>query len=316
MQGLKTRLKRMISRDERHWNIAMHPSLFDRALAWLVWILIQSEGRQVAHALLTLVRLRHGNTRVPEDKERPRNPKRPTGPFVVMDEKRAGDLLIYVPRHLYGRLLDDLSGGYGYSHLTVDCGEIDMASGKRVMVEAMPNSPVHRSFLDEYGNKRYARVSLARTGINRKAFCKCVKSLMGEMYDYAEVVTWGRVDDPAKQVCTDLAAACLPEAVQRDFAEHRRSGKLNKSAVSVYHPKNKHTKVFISPNGFAEYFGLPRGEDIKKPGQLFTPTGQLRPIPRHDSGANVWLYRLAWGLGILAGLWLGRALLQGLKQSS
>jgi len=284
------------------WNIALHrETVFDRTLAWLVKHLGKFNGQKLAHALLMGVRLRRWNQQVPQEKEHPSNPRKPLGPFVVVDKKKAGDILLFVPRHLYGRMLDDISGGYGYSHLTVDCGEIDVSSGKRVMVEAMPNTTVHRSFLDEYGDKRYARISLEKTGIDPEAFCKCVKDMIGESYDYAEVVTWGDIDDPAKQVCTDLAAGCLPEAVQRDFAKKRRSGELNKNSVSVYHARNKGTKVFISPNGFAEYFDLPHGDHIKKRGQRFRPEG---PFPKgvvRDSKPRLgrWLMMGVTGVGII-----------------
>jgi hypothetical protein len=278
----------------------------------IVFLLKKLDARKLSHGLLTLLRLRHWNSRVEQEKEEPAHPGKPLGPFVVADKKHAGDILLFVPRHLYGHMLDDLSGGYGYSHLTVDCGEIDVSSGKRVMVEAMPNSPVHRSFLNEYGDKRYARISLAKTGIDREAFCEGVKGMIGQGYDYAAVVTWGGVDDPARQVCTDLAAGCLPENVQRDFADRRRSGEVNKNSVSVYHPRNKLSKVFISPNGFAEYFGLPHGEDIKKPGQLFTPEVVLEPDnirPR----SFPWMAVLGAGLGLVAAIWVGGALLKRFK---
>lgn len=298
---------------KHHWNIARRgDTVFDKWAARIVNLLKKLNGRKAVHGLLTLVRLRHWNSQVPQDKEQPAHPGQPLGPFVVTDEKRAGDILLYVPRHLYGHLLDDISGGYGYSHLTVDCGETDMSSGKRVMVEAMPNTPVHRSFLDEYGSKRYARLSLAKTGIDRKAFCDCVKDMLGDGYDYASVVTWGDIDDPAKQVCTDLAAACLPERVQQDFANRRLSGELNKKAVSVYHAHNKRAKVFISPNGFAEYFGLPHGEDIKKPGQLFTPKVLLVPEIRQRRSMP-WAAILGAGLGVLLAVWIAKEFLEQLQ---
>jgi hypothetical protein len=300
---------------KHNWNIALRKeTVFDRFAARVLNVLNLAEGRKLAHGLLTLLRLRHWNSRVPQDKEQPANSRKPLGPFVVVDKKKAGDILLFVPRHLYGRMLDDISGGYGYSHLTVDCGEIDVSSGKRVMVEAMPNTPVHRSFLDEYGDKQYARISLDKTGIDPEEFCKCVKDMIGESYDYAEVVTWGDIDDPAKQVCTDLAAGCLPEEVQRDFANKRRSGELNKKSVSVYHARNKGAKVFISPNGFAEYFDLPHGDQIKKRGQRFTPEGPFPQEAVSTSRPRPWGRWLVLGLVGVGILLVGNLILKRSKR--
>ena len=57
------------------------------------------------------------NGREPVQKE-----SRPTGPLRQGGEGRQCSLLIFVPRDAISALINDMTGGYGYSHLAVDCG--------------------------------------------------------------------------------------------------------------------------------------------------------------------------------------------------
>ena len=77
----------------------------------------------------------------------------PTGPMKDGGEGRQSSLLIFVPRNTVSALINDMTGGYGYSHLAVDCGEIDIPTGKRVLVESTFGHGVHHSFQDEYGER-------------------------------------------------------------------------------------------------------------------------------------------------------------------
>jgi hypothetical protein len=53
-------------------------------------------------------------------KERP-----PADSLKPEGEEQVGSLLIFVPRDVLGTLINKLTGNYGYSHLAIDCGEID-----------------------------------------------------------------------------------------------------------------------------------------------------------------------------------------------
>ena len=75
----------------------------------------------------------------------------PTGPFRGTGAGSKCSLLIFVPRNTTSALIDDMTGGYGYSHLAVDCGELDIPTGKRVMIESTMSLGVHNSFQNEYG---------------------------------------------------------------------------------------------------------------------------------------------------------------------
>ncbi len=190
----------------------------------------------------------------------------PTGPYITKRSRQMGDLLLWVPRRIDSYIIDDLTGGFGYSHVTVDTGEVDLPTGKPVMAEVTVGEVVERKFQDEYASRSYARIPLSKTGVDTDAFVDCVKSRLGEKYDDLAALTLGEISDPAKQVCSSLPSECLPETVQREIATARRLGLLHRMSVSVHSPSNApKTKAFISPNGFAEYYGAPKGEKLYEP---------------------------------------------------
>ncbi len=236
----------------------------------------------------------------------------PAGPFVSQPAADAPALLFFVPRSLRSRLIDGATGGYGYSHVAVDCGEIDQPTGKRVMIESAPGQAVHRSFQDEYGPRPFARAPLAGLtlpgrggpaagseplptgngqqpaghgaqpagggaqpvragepmGIDAEAFCQAVQSKLGQPYDNMEALTWGEVDDPAKQICSDLVAVCLPRPILEDMARRHAAGRLPHRSLTVRNMATPQFKAFVSPNALAAYFGAPPGERLRRPDKL------------------------------------------------
>ena len=206
------------------------------------------------------------------DREPAQKESRPTGPLRQAGEGRQGSLLIFVPRNAVSALINDMTGGYGYSHLAIDCGEIDIPNGKRVMVEATIGLGVHNSFQDEYGDRKFVRIPLEKAGVNAGEFCDCIRSQLGEKYDDEAALTLGLIHNPAKQICSDLATVCLPEAMRTGIARYHEAGFLHSlSAVRLYGNPKKTFRLFVSPNGFAEYFGAPRGEQLDGPDQLSEP---------------------------------------------
>jgi hypothetical protein len=221
----------------------------------------------------------------------------PTGPYAANRRRQMGDLLLWVPRKIDSFIIDDLTGRFGYSHLSVDTGEVDLPTGKPVMVEAMVGKPVQRKFQDEYAGRNYARIPLSKTGIDAETFVGCIKSELGEPYDNLEALTLGEIDDPAKQVCSGLAAECLPETVRKEIAKARRLRLLRGTSVSVHSSFNApKTKVFISPNGFAEYYAAPKGRMLQEADLLVEPhpmdTSMIGVVRRHASKA-------VWFLGVV-----------------
>ena len=214
------------------------------------------------------------------DREPPEVESRPTGPFKQGGEGGQGSLLIFVPRNAISALINELTGGYGYSHLAIDCGEIDIPSGKRVMVESTPGLGVHNSFQDEYSGRKFVRIPLEKAGINIDKFCDCIYSKLGEKFDDEEALTLGLIDNPAKQICSDLATVCLPESTRISIAHYHQKGFLHSfSAVHSYGRSGKTFRLFVSPNGFAEYLGAPRGEQLNDPDQLSEPVLPDKQIP-------------------------------------
>jgi hypothetical protein len=101
---------------------------------------------------------------------------------------------------------------------------------------------------------------------------ECVKSKMGEQYDAWDAITLGEIVEPAKEVCSGLAADCLPENERQRIARAARLGLLHGASVSVHSkPSALKTKEFISPNGFAEYYGAPKGKKISGPNIVVQP---------------------------------------------
>jgi hypothetical protein len=231
--------------------------------------LIRVDATRPANVLLKLARFQHRHKRV-DGKEAEPGAAVPMGPFTV-DASHPCALLVFVPRNLKSRLIDDGTGGYGYSHVTIDCAEVDQPTGKHVMTESTTQDVVHRSFQDHYASRPFARILLSHLDLDAQKFRACVNEKLGEPYDVKEALTWGAVDDPAKQVCSDLAGDCLTSELRADIARERLAGRLRRLSVSVHRQFRRKPHVFISPNGFAEYFGAPDGSRLAEPDDLVTP---------------------------------------------
>jgi hypothetical protein len=196
----------------------------------------------------------------------------PAGPFGQGGEECKVSLLIFVPRNAISTLINAATGDYGYSHLAVDCGEVDIPTGKRVMIEATVGQRVHYSFQDEYGDRKFVRIPLEKTGIDLLEFCDCIHSKLGEKYDDEEALTFGLIHNPARQICSDLATVCLPDKIRTRIAHSYRSGQMHSlSAMRLFEGPHKTFRLFVSPNGFAEFFGTPRGDKLNGPDQLAEP---------------------------------------------
>ena len=272
----------------------------DRLMALLIRGLLQNDITLVARPLVRLIRLRRNDEPVKGEHGRAPHANPPIGPFKLADRNQSCDMLIYVPRSLESYLIDDATGHYGYSHVAVDLGEVDLATGERVMVEATPRAGVHRSYLDKYGSREFIRIPLRPLGVDWEAFRSCIADKIGEPYDVAEVLTWGEVDDPAKQVCSDLAGDCLPGALRDAIVKATRRGRLGRHMVSIHGPAILPAHIFISPNGFAKFFGAPKGHHVSQPDTTVMP----RPISRRGGGSARLVQGLAVGLAAAGGLWI------------
>lgn len=141
-----------------------------------------------------------------------------------------GDMLFFVPNDLTGRLIDLLSGGYGYSHAAVDMG-----NGK--MIEATLRDGVINSPIGKYGERQFFRVDISDK-INTNAFLDYLTGKIGFKYDILELITFGRINNPEKFTCSNLIAS---------YSEMNKLG----------------LKGFVSPNDLAKTFGAPNGKTLK-----------------------------------------------------
>lgn len=175
----------------------------------------------------------------------------PTGTIAEVDDCHCAILLFEASDEL-GRIIDRLTGGYGYSHVAIDCCEIEQETGKRLMIEAT-GSGVERSYQDRYGDRRVERIVLNID--NCDDFCNSVKAKIGQSYDITEAITMGLIDSDNAQICSGLAKNGLIDAGSTIIEEIlRRKDQMTPGSV-IDHGNGR---VFISPNGFAEYFGAPR----------------------------------------------------------
>lgn len=205
------------------------------------------------------------------DNEPPIEKIKPTGAFRIAHPESEGDLLLFVPRNQISRTINSLTGRYGYSHLAIDCGEVDVPSGLRVMVEATMGYGVHYAFQKEYGKRPFVRLPLRETDVDVKAFCECVRTKVGEKFDDLEAITLGILDNPARQICSDLATVCLPQEMREKIARFHKRAVLHPLSVARDHIRGTGPRLFMSPNGFAEFLNAPRGRDLERPDQLAHP---------------------------------------------
>ena len=201
---------------------------------------------------------------------------RPTGPFTEPDAGREGDVLLFVPRNEISRTIDRVTGGYGYSHMAIDCGERDEPTGRPVMVEATVGSGVHYSFQDVYGKRAFVRLPLREIGVDEKRFCECVRSKVGEKFDDIEAISLGLLDNPARQICSDLATVCLPDELHDEIARCHKRAVIHPLAAAQRGASDPSFRLFLSPNGFAEFLGAPRGGSLAAPEQRAVPHVQCR----------------------------------------
>lgn len=269
----------------------------------LITQLFHLDLQWIGSALMRITRLFSQGHPVQPQNEPKQHPEIPTGPFLMTRKHHRGDLLIWVPRRFDSYLIDDITGQYGYSHVSIDCGEINVPNGKPVMIESTVGQTVKNAYQDTYGPRTHVRIPLAKAGIDPEQFCSCVQSKIGEAYDPLEALTLGEIDDPAKQVCSNLAAVCLPDEVRRDISRARQLGLVRRSAVSVHSkPSDHNLREFISPNGFAQYFGAPKGKKIRNKEEVYVNprpvTSTSEPFIRHYGWRAVVL------LAVLGAVWL------------
>ena len=243
----------------------------ERVLTALIGTVISANLHWLARPLVRLARWQFRDQPIGHRKEHDTQP-RPTGLFAVNPGHECA-LLLFVPRSLKSHFIDDLTGAYGYSHVAVDAGELDALTRKPIMTESTLSDVVHRSFQDEYGDRPYVRVPLGSLRVDCSALRKCVEDKLGEPYSDKEALTWGAIDDPVKEICSDLAANCLPEHVRTDIVRAHDRREVRPYAVSVHRTGRRQPKVFVSPNGFAEYFGAPPGRNIHEPNLVVQPNG-------------------------------------------
>ena len=220
------------------------------------------------------------------DTEPPLEKTLPTGPYKTIARESQADLLLFVPRNKVGRTIDELTGRYGYSHLAVDCGEIDVPSGRRVMIESTVAPGVHYAFLEEYGDRPFVRIPLQHTGMDVQQFCECIHAKVGNRFDDLEVISLGILDNPARQICSDVATVCLRVEMRAKIIRCHDGTVLHPLSVARHEMVGFRKRLFVSPNGYAEHFSVPRGKSIHAPEQLVEP--HIQESSREELIPRLW----------------------------
>jgi len=219
-------------------------------------------------------------------------------------------LLIFVAEDKLGWLIDWWTGGYGYSHVAIDCCEFDPKTGESIIIEAVKDGVV-RTYLSSYGSRPYVRIPLKPYNVDCEEFCRCVKSHLGEPYDYEEAVL-GVDRDPNRQICSGLAFDCLPEELQKRILADKRQregsstggeGARDDSGRHRPHPR-------ISPNDLARFFGAPKAADLVS-GQVVEPS-RARP---GDCIVRVTLMEVRYGGDDIGDDWKYEVSVQGRTKS-
>jgi hypothetical protein len=205
------------------------------------------------------------------DTEPPLEKALPKGPFRKTNETSRADLLLFVPRNEIGRLIDVMTGRYGYSHLAIDLGEMDIPTSRRVMIESTVQPGVHYAFLDEYGDRPFVRIPLQNTGMDVRDFEACIKSQVGDRFDDLEIFTFGILDNPARQICSDVATVCLPDEMRNKIIRCHLGTVLHPLSAVRDPISGYKTRLFVSPNGYAEFFDAPRGRLVHAPDRYVEP---------------------------------------------
>lgn len=276
---------------------------FEQKLTSLVLRFIRSDLDGIGRVGVKILRFIWRDRPLRPESTQPESTPLPAGPFATTRTNHLGDILLWVPRKIDSVLVDDLTGGHGYSHTTIDTGEIDLPTRKPVMAEVTVGETVARKFQDQYGQRPFIRIPLKNTGVNVNQFVACVISKIGEPYDNWEAISLGRIQDPSKEVCSGLAADCMPENERSRIAWARRLGLLHPRSVSVHsRPNAEKTEEFVSPNGFAEYYGAPKGKTVTQPDVTVLPNipnSSIRNLATAATRRHGWKFFLAAGASIL-----------------
>ena len=144
--------------------------------------------------------------------------------------------------------------------MAIDCGEIDEPTGRRVMIGVTSGPGVHYAFHDEYGERPFARLPLWKTSMDVGQFCECIHAKVGEKFDDLEAITLGILDNSARQICSDLATVGLPDTMRQEVARLHRKVVIHPLSAVREEKRGSGVRLFMSPNGFAEFLGIPPGK--------------------------------------------------------
>jgi len=87
---------------------------------------------------------------------------------------------------------------------------------------------------------------------------------VGEKFNNLKAITLGTLDNPARQIC-------LLETMRQEIARSHKKAVIHPLSAVREEKRGSGVRLFMSPNGFAEFLGIPPGKEINRPDQLVEP---------------------------------------------
>lgn len=137
------------------------------------------------------------------------------------------------------RVIDEITGGYGFSHVALDGCEVD-EQGRPLLIDCQPGIGVARVLADSYDGRGRARVWMPLC--EGRELYGCVRGRVGQPYDLLGLV-WPSEGLESGLICSQLIYECLPQRLQ---------------ALVPPWPRDRP----VAPNDLARAFGARPGTSI------------------------------------------------------
>lgn len=123
-------------------------------------------------------------------------------------------ILFFVPVDETSRDIDEATGGHGYSHVAIDAGEIDKASGDYLIIDCRPTKGVFRRPLSDMGSRRRSIVELS-SEVGEQSY-GYIRASMDKPFDVLSMAFGG---DRTSTYCSKLVWDSLPQSYRTHVLE-------------------------------------------------------------------------------------------------
>ena len=151
-------------------------------------------------------------------------------------ELQNGDILVFVPTDVTGFIIDTATGGYGYSHVGLVCGNemVDVNNTNDPTHPQVERVPLTQSLM-----RRHVGVRLGISPFQSFRLCQAALGRLGQGLDWTALLTGGWLSQPNTDLCTTLIMKSLDDIG------------VDRAALGL--------GGFVSPNDIARLFHAPQG---------------------------------------------------------